>query len=134
MATEQYTTDQLGDLINTAGNASTLEDKQRQLALQLQLSNQLRQGKAADHGTMAGTIYIPPNPVNQALEMYNQVQGIQNSKKQTDSLAGINQQKVDAETRLLRLKYGLDPNTGQDTPQAPPAWGGGSDPTGGAGG
>lgn len=87
------TTDGYGNLSSNTGAASTIEDKQKQLMLQLQLSNMLRNKGTPDHGTMAGQVYIPPNPINQALDLYDHVQGIRNSQKSLDALTNVNNQK-----------------------------------------
>lgn len=107
------TTDSQGNLVDdgSTGAAATIEDKQKQLALQLQLSNLLR-NKQPDHGTMAGQVYIPPNPVNQALDMYDHVQGIRQAQKSTDALTGLNNEKSGYTNDFIKaLLKGREKNT-----------------------
>ena len=78
------------ELIKGVAANATNADKQRALELQLTLAGHLR-NRATDHGTMAGNIYIPPNPVTGALDTIDRLQGLSDSihgqQKQADLIS-----------------------------------------------
>lgn len=104
-------------LISSTANLATNQDKQDALALQLKLAGQLR-GRQADHGTMAGAMYIPPNPINSALDLIDRFQGLSDSmhgKKDSDALIAQRQgglEKFFNDYLNTKRKTVTDPTTG----------------------
>jgi hypothetical protein len=80
---------------------NALKEKQDQLDLQLKLANQLQskeQRGANAEGTSVptGSLYIPPNPMNTALDMYSHLQGIMDSFSGKKDQAALNAKLQDA--------------------------------------
>lgn len=94
-------------LVNSIADNATNSDKQDALALQLKLAGQLR-NKQPDHGTMAGALYIPPNPINQALDNIDHFQGI------SDSMHGADKQNELINQRGAALHDFIGKYMGQD--------------------
>lgn len=103
-------------LISSTANLATNQDRQDALALQLKLAGQLR-NRQADHGTMAGAMYIPPNPINSALDLIDRFQGLSDSahgKKDSEALIAQRQGGLEKffNDYLSKKKTVTDPTTG----------------------
>ena len=107
-------------LLALVGGNATNSDKQNALAMQLQLAGALR-NKGNDHGTMAGAMYIPPNPLQTALDNIDHIQGIRDSqggKAKSDALIG---QRGNALNAFIQSYFGKKDPSQQDPSQQDPS-------------
>lgn len=84
------------DSVQSIAGLSTTKDKQSQLQQQLILANALRRGSSTPKGQMAGDVYIPPNPLETAMSLYDHFQGIKEGRQGAKDQAALNQQHQDA--------------------------------------
>lgn len=92
------------DDLNNASELSTNADRQDALALQLKLANALRQ-KSFAKGNMAGGVYIPPNPLETALDIYDRFQGTKEGSEGTNKMEGLLNSSQNAKLKLLLSKW-----------------------------
>lgn len=98
LGTEDFSPDDLASI----SKLSTNEDKQQQLALQLKLAAALR-NKQGDHGTMAGQVYIPPNPVHGAMDIFDRIQGMTQAAKGAKEQTGLNAERQAGLDHFMQL-------------------------------
>lgn len=95
--------------LQAASELSVNADKQDQLALQLKLAAALR-NKGFAKGQMAGAVYIPPNPLETATDVYDRLQGIKDTSQGTAQMSGLLGNKQSNLLKLLKDKFGLTDN------------------------
>lgn len=89
------------DDLAAVSQLGTNKDKQEQLSRQLYLANALR-GHQLEKGQMAGDIYIPPNPVANALTMYDRIQGIKDARQGVKTQNDLNTQRQSGLDHFLK--------------------------------
>lgn len=67
------------DDINSVASIRAGSRKESQLDRQLRIAAAMRQAQAPQ-GQMAGGVYIPPNPLDTAMNLYGKFEGIRDSK------------------------------------------------------
>ena len=87
--------------IPDAAGLNTNSDKQEQLALMAKLSTALRT-KNLPQGQMAGQMYIPANPLDTAMGIYDHLSAIQGAKGLDGKFGSLINDKQSAIERLLQ--------------------------------
>lgn len=116
--------DSLGDddISQILGLNST-NSQQDKLALQMKLAGALR-NKGLDKGQMAGAVYIPPNPLGTAMDVYDHLNGIMQGNSLPGQSDALDAKRQAALNRFAKMWFGKsgnavaaqDPNA-QDVPQ-----------------
>jgi hypothetical protein len=110
--------DDIASVLGLNTNAS----KQSKLELQAKLAAALRD-KQGEKGQMAGAVYIPPSPVNTALDTYDHLSGILQGNSlpaQSDALDAQRQAKLEKFARMWfgKSKNSVDPGLQDQDPNA----------------
>lgn len=97
-----------GDISQILG-LNTTASKQDRLALQMKLANALRQ-KGTEKGQMAGAVYIPPNPIDTAMDTYDHLSSILGQGRMDKQGNDLDDQRQAAINRYARLFFGKGKN------------------------
>lgn len=89
---------------------NTNASKQSKLELQAKLAAALRD-KGSEKGQMAGAVYIPPSPLNTAMDTYDHLSGIMQGNAFQGQSDELDAQREAAIHRFARMWFGKSKNS-----------------------
>jgi hypothetical protein len=109
------------DDIDAILGLGTNNSQQQRLKLQMQLANALRTNSNDDpKGTMAGQVYIPPDPFAKGLSVYDHLKGIKDANSQNAKGSSLDLQRQIVMNLFAQKLKGLNQSGAPDPTQQPP--------------
>lgn len=108
--------DDISQILGLNQNAS----QQSKLALQQKLAAALRE-KGADHGQSVpqGSVFLPPNPLTNAMDIFDHLQGITQSKEGIEAGKNLDTQRQAALEKFYKLLQKKTKGVSAVTPDDP---------------